>query len=149
MVNIIRADEKHMDGILEIERASFSVPWSERSFMEEIRAPEAVFLVAEEDGSVGGFCILRQFLDEGEIFNIAVSEKHRRCGMGEALLSAALREGALKGLRRVFLEVRQSNLPAVSLYEKLGFEKIGLRKNYYEKPTEDAILMAAELGRGL
>jgi ribosomal-protein-alanine N-acetyltransferase len=145
MVNIMHAGREHIPQIVEIENASFSVPWSEQSFIAELEAEGCIFLTAVEEGKVLGFCILRPFMDEGEIFNIAVAESARGCGTGEALLTAAMSEGFVVGVRRLFLEVRESNLPAIGLYKKLGFETVGVRKNYYESPRENAVLMAAKL----
>ena len=101
-----------------------------------------VILAAGEGDVLLGYVWARFVLDEGEIGNIAVAPEHRRCGVGAALLGALFAESERRGAAVLRLEVRGSNLAARRLYEKNGFETVGKRKNYYEKPTEDAILMS-------
>lgn len=141
MINIIPAEKQHLHGVLEIEKLSFSEPWSENSIAAEFGA-ESFFAVALEERSILGFVILRAIGDEGEILKIAVSPEKRGYGTGEALLRAALCDSKDRNIKRVYLEVRAGNEPALRLYEKLGFSAVGRRKNYYSDPVEDAVMMA-------
>ena len=108
--------------------------------------PESCLLVAVDDEeNVLGYCCLYTAADEGEIVNVAVADKARRLGIGCALVSAMMREGSLRGVTFFYLEVRESNLPAQKLYEKLGFKVAGLRKNFYQKPLEHALIMTCDV----
>ena len=134
--------------IAEIERLCFSHPWSENALREELFNDTACFIAAVTDeGEVVGYAGLHCVLDEGYIDNIAVRPQYRRQGVAGELLEAFLRFGAAN-LAFLTLEVRQSNLPAIALYEKYGFFKVGQRKNYYDAPKEDAILMTREFDHG-
>ena len=120
-------------------------PWSEGLFRDALECPDTVLLVAEkEDGTVLGYAVLSAVLDEGSLDNIAVAPHCRRRGVADALLSALTLFGRER-LSVLFLEVRASNYPAVALYEKHGFVPVGRRKDYYDAPREDAILMTLEL----
>lgn len=144
-MEIVRARDEFMDSIMEIERECFSIPWSENSIRFELASADAIFPVAVEDGQVLGFGILHKIGDEGELFNLVVSEERRGEGIGAALLDAALLQAKGMGVEKVYLEVRRSNTPARKLYESRGFAVCGMRKNYYEEPREDAMLMDLEL----
>lgn len=124
-------------GVWEIEKECFSLPWSEQAFYDELSNPYGVTLVAECDGKIAGFLNVRDVCGEIYINNIAVGGDFRRKGIGRGLLS----ELEKREFDFITLEVRESNFPAIALYEDMGYEKIGLRKNFYEKPTENAILM--------
>ena len=130
--------------IAELERSTFTLPWSEESFLDEVRNDGSHFTAAVLGGAPVGFCVLRHYEDEGEILNIAVTERHRSQGIGAALLGEALSFADAHGVERVFLEVRKSNEPAIGLYEKNGFRPLYIRKSYYEQPTEDAVIMVRE-----
>ena len=127
--------------VCEIEKENFSLPWSEKSFLESMERTDTVFLVAlmneEVAGYVGCYCIA----GTGEITNVAVKTSHRRKGIGGKLLEKLYEEGALLDTQEFFLEVRESNEAAIGLYLRQGFEKEGLRKNFYEKPVENAVIM--------
>ena len=139
------ARPEDMPGIMEIERECFSVPWSETGMLTEVTGSDSLVLVSEEGGTVTGFAVLHLFGDEGELFNIAVRGSRRRRGVGDGLLGEILRLARKRGVRRVFLEVRKGNAAARALYKKHGFAVCGERRNYYDAPKEDAILMDAEL----
>ena len=145
-MKILRAGERHFNDIMAIERASFSTPWSEESVRYVMADSDARVLVIEEDGAVLGFAMLHRSLDEGELYNIAVRTDRRGEGLGGQLLDTVLFCAKRWGIRRVFLEVRHSNAAAQRLYRSRGFAVCGLRKNYYDAPKEDAILMDAEIG---
>lgn len=132
---------EHIPKIAALERACFSHPWSEQSIAEELWNDSAVIITAEgEDGSVLGYAGLQTVLDEGYITNVAVDGQYRRQGVADELIAAFVRFGAAK-LAFLTLEVRASNAPAIALYSKHGFKAVGRRKNYYDDPREDAILM--------
>lgn len=135
---------EHIPQIAALEKACFSHPWSEAMLQNELWNDSAVILAAVgEDGTVLGYAGLQTVLDEGYINNVAVSPAFRRQGVAGELLAAFIRFGAAK-LAFLTLEVRASNAPAIALYEKYGFQEAGRRKNYYDDPKEDAILMTLE-----
>ena len=103
-------------------------------------------LGAFREGELLGYAWFQFVMDEGYVGNVAVAEPYRRAGIGRALTEAMLALGRERGLAFLTLEVRESNLPARRLYERCGFETVGLRKNYYERPGEDAVLMTAFIG---
>lgn len=141
---LVPMDRSHLHEIAQIERDCFSDPWSEASLEEELYNPLASFIVAERhDGAVLGYAGLHAVLDEGYIDNIAVRADYRRQGIAEDLLNVFLRFGQ-ENLAFLSLEVRPSNEPAIQLYYKYGFVQVGRRKNYYENPREDAIIMTLE-----
>ena len=144
---VVPMDRGHIPAIAALERACFSRPWSEGALEEELYNDTACFLVAEgEDGSVLGYAGLHVILDEGYIDNVAVDPAYRRQGVADALLDVFCRFGAEK-LAFLTLEVRESNAPAIALYEKHGFYTIGRRKDYYDDPKEDALLLTREWDR--
>lgn len=139
---------EHIPQIAALERACFSRPWSEESLQGELWNDSAVIIVAEgEDGTVLGYAGLQTVLDEGYINNVAVDEKFRRQGVADELIAAFVRFGQAK-LAFLTLEVRASNAPAIALYAKHGFAEVGRRKNYYEAPKEDAVLMTLYFANG-
>lgn len=138
---ITDAREEMLPQLLEIEKECFSVPWTEAMLRAQMAPETHIFLTAETDGTVLGYIGLMFVLDEGYISNVATAPQFRRQGVAEALIRALVRRAEEKRLAFLTLEVRESNAPAIALYEKCGFRTVGRRKNYYEKPTEDAILM--------
>ena len=132
---------EHIPQVAALERVCFSRPWSEESLQGELWNDSAVVIVAEgEDGTVLGYAGLQTVLDEGYINNVAVDPQYRRQGIADQLIAAFVRFGQAK-LAFLTLEVRASNEPAIALYAKHGFGEVGRRKNYYEDPKEDALLM--------
>ena len=123
-----------------LEKICFSSPWSADSLIEASGRADSSFLTAFVDGNFAGYAGMLCVLDEGQICNVAVCPAFRRMGVGEALM-AAQREIALsRGITVMMLEVRASNTAAQCLYEKLGWKKLGTRKNFYSSPREDALL---------
>ena len=123
-----------------LEKICFSSPWSADSLIEASGRADSSFLTAFVDGKFAGYAGMLCVLDEGQICNVAVCPAFRRMGVGEALM-AAQREIALsRGITVMMLEVRASNTAAQRLYEKMGWEKLGTRKNFYSSPREDALL---------
>lgn len=139
---IIReATVSDLDAILTIEEKSFTEPWSRDSFISAFSSEYMTIFAADRDRTTVGFGCLALLPPECEIPNIAVHPNERGKGTGEAIFTAMLRFAADFGAEVAFLEVRESNIPARSLYEKSGFVSIGIRKNYYAKPTENAVIM--------
>ena len=144
---IVPMDRSHLESIAALERQCFSSPWSVPMLEEELFNPQASFLVAEgEDGQVLGYAGLQVVLDEGYIANIAVDPKWRRQGLAGELLEVYCRFGQAH-LAFLTLEVRTSNEAAISLYQKHGFTQAGRRKDYYQDPREDALIMTREFHR--
>ena len=125
----------------EIEKLCFAHPWSEQSIESEMSSENSVFLMAFEEDKAIGYVGLSAVLDEGYMGNLAVTEQYRRNGVGRSLMNELMRICRDKDFSFVTLEVRESNLPAVNLYISLGFERVGVRKNYYKEPTENALLL--------
>lgn len=132
-------------GVLEIEKTLQGRQWTSRAFEESLQQEYTFFYVAEEEGAIAGYCCIERLYEEAEIVNVAVDPQLRRRGIGDELLDRALEEEAAAGTIRVVLEVRRSNQAAIRLYEKAGFTEIGIRKNFYEFPTEDALVMQLEM----
>ena len=133
--------KEDLDQVVQIEDQSFSDPWQKNFFSTDIENPSALPLVARIDQKVVGYICLWMILDEIQISNIAVTPSLRKKGIGQKLIQKLLKMVEKKDFHRITLDVRMSNLPAISLYEKFGFQKVGQRKNYYRKPQEDALLM--------
>lgn len=127
--------------ISRLEEETFSMPWSPDSFLKMIEENDARYYVAEEDGRLLGGCGYWLIAGEGCIGNVAVAKEARRRGVGTGLLRHLISEGDREGITAYTLEVRVSNEAAIGLYQKLGFVSEGIRPNFYEKPTEDAIIM--------
>ena len=144
MIKIITMTQPHVPQVAALEALCFSDPWSEKSVASELTNPLAYWLVAVKEERVAGYVGSQTVLDETDMMNIAVHPDFRRQGIAEDLvdaLVAALRE---KGSHCLTLEVRESNAPAIRLYEKMGFEQVGLRKNYYRNPRENALILRKE-----
>ena len=139
---------EHVPQIAALEKECFSHPWSEEMLLEELWNDSSVIITAEgEDGTVLGYAGLQTVLDEGYINNVAVDPRFRRQGVAGQLVEAFLRFGAAK-LAFLTLEVRASNAPALTLYDKYGFTQAGRRRDYYDDPTEDALLMTRRFNHG-
>lgn len=135
-----RADVAQVEAI---EQEIFSVPWSEKSFIDACETKENVYIVCKDNGKVLGYCGMWTVLGEGNITNMAVAKEYRRQGIAKLLMSEMERISIKEnGVDVFFLEVRQSNENAKKLYEKMGYKPIGTRKRFYEKPVEDAIVMS-------
>ena len=136
----VRIERAHLSQIAELEALCFSEPWSEKS-LELLLGELATGFACIREGHVlayGGMLIAP---DEGQITNVAVHPDARRGGLGRAIVDALIEEALERGLEQISLEVRESNLAAVTLYEKAGFTVAGKRKNFYRRPTEDALVM--------
>ena len=145
---IRRATFRDVLGIGLIERESFADPWGSREFTSALEAQQAIFLVAEDSkGVVIGYAIAITVMDEAEILNLAVRVSSRGRGLGGKLLDAALDEVASRGADQVFLEVRESNHTARSLYASRGFTEVSRRRGYYRSPVEDALVLRLAVQR--
>ena len=141
---IVNMNESHVAQVAALEKICFSDPWSENSVASELKNPLSCWLVAEEDGKVVGYVGSQTVIDESDMMNVAVHPDHRRKGIAEALVVELVEALKKRESRCLTLEVRASNEPAKALYEKLGFTQVGLRKNYYRNPKEDALILRKE-----
>ncbi|MCI2056840.1 MAG: ribosomal protein S18-alanine N-acetyltransferase [Oscillibacter sp.] len=145
-VTIVPMSADHLDEVADLERVCFATPWSRKMLSEELENDCSAFLVAlDDEGKVAGYAGIQVVLDEGYILNVAVRPECRRNGIAEKLLRVFLNFAKAHALSFLTLEVRASNQNAVLLYSKLGFRGAGRRRNYYEHPREDAIIMTREL----
>ena len=141
MIEIAKMNEGHVSAVAELEKQNFSDPWPEIAVRSELTNKLALWLVAVEDGVVAGYVGSQTVLQEADMMNIAVADTHRRRGIARMLVEELIRQ---LDAYQLTLEVRASNAPAIALYEKLGFTQVGLRKNYYHKPKEDALILRKE-----
>ena len=148
-VRIVPMTGDHLDEVAELERICFTTPWSRNMLAEELDNALSAFLVALDDaGRVVGYAGLQVVLDEGYITNVAVRPECRRKGIAGKLLQVFLDFAQGNQLAFLTLEVRASNYDAIALYGSRGFRSVGRRKNYYEHPKEDAIIMTKEFTDG-
>lgn len=136
-----------LDQVMIIENENFSVPWTEAGFFTYLMRSDALFLVAEEEDEeeIAGYCGIIMAADEGDITNVSVKEELQGQGIGTMMVKELETRVKALGIQKIFLEVRKSNAPAIALYEKQGFKHMGVRKNYYSDPVEDAITMCRNL----
>ena len=127
--------------ISKLEEETFSMPWSAEDFRQMIEKEDARYYVAEEDGELLGGCGVLLIVGEGNITNVVIKPEARNRGIGTGLLQYLIEEGYREGLNAFTLEVRVSNQAAIHVYEKVGFVSEGVRPHFYEKPTEDALIM--------
>lgn len=130
-----------VERISQLEEEAFSMPWSRDAFLQMIVKEDARYYVAEADGQVVGGCGVLMIAGEGNITNVVIDKNYRNQGIGTKLLQYLIEDGRDNGLTAFTLEVRISNESAIHVYEKLGFFSEGIRPNFYEKPTEDAMIM--------
>ena len=142
---IRKMDRGHVPQVLEIERACYSAPWSESAFTNEMTSGVSVALVAIAGESVAGYLVGWIVADQVHVANIAVADGHRRRGVGTEMMLRLLEEAVRRGCVSSSLEVRESNLAARSMYSRLGYHAVALRKSYYSSPAEDAVVMVRDL----
>ena len=151
----------HIGAIAALEAANFSAPWDEASIRAELENPLALWLAAEGEAAEGqaaegeaaegeerpllGYVGSQSCFEDADILNVCVAPEARRQGLAEALMRELETRLIPKGIEKITLEVRASNEPAIRLYEKLGYSQVGTRKNYYEKPREDALILQKSL----
>ena len=142
---ITKMTENHVAQVAELEKICFGTEaWSERSVVSELENKLSLWLVAIVGGAVAGYVGSQTVIDESDMMNVAVHPEHRRQGIAEMLINDLVDALKEKGIHSLMLEVRASNEPAIALYEKLGFEQVGRRKNYYRNPREDALILRKE-----
>lgn len=140
-MEIRRAIPDDATAIAEIEQNIFGDPWSRKDIFSYICSETGMCYTALIDGEVVGYIIGRKIIPEGEIYRVAVREDKRQRGIGYRLLSYAMKTERGAGVETVFLEVREKNIPARSLYRAYGFSEVSVRKNYYQNPTDNAVIM--------
>ena len=141
MITIREMEIDDISEVAAIEDSLFSKPWGEVGFFSFLMREDTLFLVAEEEGTIVGYCGVVMVLDEGDITNVAVLSNRQGRGIGRQLVQALIQKTEERGVVHLHLEVRESNQRAIALYESLAFEKAGLRKNYYEAPVENGLIM--------
>ena len=141
--------EADLDALIEIERASFSTPWTPDMFRWELRnvGVSTTYVLRTADATIAAFCCVWTVMDELHINNVAVRPEWRRRGFAVALLTHAMDEAVRQGAARATLEVRRSNAAALELYERLGFQVAGVRRDYYTTPVEDALILWRSMSR--
>lgn len=138
-------EDDDLAGVMEIERASFTTPWRQTTFESLLRRGDTDLLCATLGEELVGYAVCWTVLDQAELGNVAVAGTARGRGIGGALVDAVLRRVAERGARECFLEVRESNVDAQSVYRNRGFEVVGRRRAYYSQPREDALVMRREV----
>ncbi len=139
---------EHISEIAQLEKECFSAPWSEKALADELVNPDSHFLVAE-CGEIAGYIGVREICGEAYITNVAVFESFRKKGIGRMLIRAAAEGASLRNCEFITLEVRVSNAAAIALYESEGFEKVGIRKNFYASPVEDGTIYTKYFSGGI
>lgn len=133
--------DKDVLSVSKLEKQSFSMPWSEQALEKEIFNKDSLFCVCEIDKKIIGYAGMYYVYPEGDITNIAIDKKYQGKGYAKELLNYMFELANSRGIKEFTLEVRVSNMNAIKLYEKLGFENVGVRKNFYDNPKEDAYIM--------
>ncbi len=145
MLIVRNMKESDLEAIASLEKNIFSDAWTAKSIGDTYNQSQAFIVTAELNGKLAGYCIVYFVLDEGEIARIAVDNCVRRQGVGRKLLEQVKKTCEEKGIIRLMLDVRESNESARAFYKNYGFEEDGLRKNFYDMPKEDAVLMSMVL----
>lgn len=135
--------ESDIPEVSQIEAMVFSMPWSAQGFLDALKQ-DTIFITARLDSQIVGYCGMYCSFEEGEITNVAVLPNAQKQGIGKKIISGLLKAASEKEISRIVLEVRVSNIPAIKLYEGFGFQSVGIRKGFYEKPKEDAAIMILE-----
>ena len=144
MIVFTEMKAEHVPQVAQLEKLCFADPWSEMSIASELQNLWSYWLVALEDDRVIGYVGSQSSIDEADIMNVAVHPDFRRQGIAEALINRLVADLKERDIHALLLEVRVSNTPAITLYEKLGFSQVGRRKNYYHNPKEDALILRKE-----
>lgn len=144
-MDIINMTADHVPQVAELEAMCFRDPWSEKSVVSELDNSLSLWLVAVDGCRLAGYVGSQTVMDESDMMNLAVHPDYRRQGIARELVNALCDHLRQKGSLGLTLEVRASNAPAIALYESLGFARVGLRKNYYRNPKEDAHILRKAL----
>ena len=140
-MKIQRMTEAVTDEVAKLEQQVFSQPWSRQGFLDTLAMDNVIFLTAMDGERLAGYCGVYLSIDEGEITHVAVAPEYRRRGIARQLVQELIRQAQEVGISRFLLEVRVSNEGAIALYRELGFTDGGIRRNFYEFPREDALVM--------
>lgn len=140
-LSVRRMEDSDISKVAELERSSFSQPWSEKLLSEGLNSPLDTYFVCIRGDEIAGYCVLRVLADEGELQRIAVFSAYRREGIGRRLMEAVMTAAKERGAGSIALEVRESNTGAIHLYQEFGFCQEAVRKKYYQNPEEDAVIM--------
>lgn len=140
-ITITGMEISHTEEVATIENSTFSEPWSVKAFEDAVMSDNYIYIVALDMDKVVGYAGCVMSMGEADVTNIAVSNEYRRMGIGNELLGQLIKCMKSNDINKVFLEVRESNTGARNLYISKGFSEIGIRKNFYRKPDENAILM--------
>ena len=140
----VRLNESHVEDIARLEKICFSDPWSVSSIGSEVNNPLSLWLVAVDGETVAGYVGSQSVLGWADMMNLAVAPSYRRLGIGEKLVNELICQLKDNHITCLTLEVRVSNAPAITLYEKLGFSEVGRRPGYYHNPREDALILRKE-----
>lgn len=144
MIRLEKMTAAHVSQVAELEKICFSDPWSEKSVATELTNPLSLWVVALDEEQVAGYVGSQSVEGEADMMNVAVHPNYRRRGIAGELVTHLIAQLAENNVHSLALEVRASNLPAISLYEKLGFTQVGRRPNYYRNPKEDALILKKE-----
>ena len=144
MITIREMQIDDLEQVMQIEEQNFSVPWTETGFFSFLIRNDTLFLVAEEEKEILGYCGVVTASGEGDITNVAVKKSRQKEGIGRQMLAQLLARMEEAGVGALYLEVHAGNAGAIHLYRKLGFEEVGVRKNYYESYREDGLVMKWE-----
>ena len=144
MIQFTQMKAEYVPQVAQLEKLCFSDPWSEKSIASELDSSWSYWVVAVEDGQVVGYIGSQSSYEQADIMNVAVHPDWRRRGIAESLIDCLVKELRTRNCMALMLEVRASNAPAIALYEKMEFHQVGLRKNYYRNPKEDALILRKE-----
>lgn len=146
-MNIVTMTEQWVPAVADLERRCFSEPWSEESLADAIERPEFRYLIACEGDKMLGYGGFYVAADEASITNIATEPEARGRGVAGTVIEAIIKEAAGMGAQTIYLEVRAGNEKAIRVYERCGFERLGVRKGFYDKPKEDAYIYGYRIER--
>ena len=144
MVEDVLMTKDHASQVAQLEKQSFSMPWSENAILGEVDNPLALWIVAIDGQAVVGYVGSQSVMGEADMMNIAVDDFYRRQGIGKKLVLTLIEHLHAKAVHSLTLEVRASNDKAIGLYQGLGFSQVGRRPNYYSSPKEDALILRKE-----
>lgn len=143
-MEFVLMNDSHVEAVAQLEQRCFNDPWSVNSIKSELNNPLSLWLVAVEDEIVAGYVGSQSVMGWSDMMNLAVAPEYRRQGVGERLVNALIERLRENQISCLTLEVRVSNLTAIALYDKLGFQQVGRRPNYYRNPKEDALILRKE-----
>lgn len=146
-MEMVKLSNDHIDEIMQIEVEAYPDAWSRNMFVQELKLDKSYFFVALSEGKVIGYAGFWLILDEAHITSLTIRNDYRGHGLGRDLLRFILDMGIDANATMATLEVRETNISACSLYKKMGFDEVGIRKNYYPSTGEDAIVMLKELSQ--